>query len=78
MEKHLHDCTPDQEWKKQQKELRDKGFPKPKKQVKLSFEGHASKAGRLDHLFGMAIFTSCASFNMFEPPEWEAFFKALG
>ena len=26
----------------------------------------------------MAVFTSCSSFNQFETPEWQEFFKALG
>lgn len=54
-------------------------MPKGPTQTKLSFDGYSGiRQENLNALFGMAIFTSCASFAIFETPEWRQFFKVLG
>jgi hypothetical protein len=81
MEEHLKKCPLYLQEEAHQKELRAKGLPDNKKQKKLTFHSHdnpPSTKHKLDTLFGMAVFTSCSSFNQFETPEWQEFFKALG
>jgi hypothetical protein len=81
MEDHLKGCKPYKAWLDNQRERRTQGLPDEKKQKKLVFQpasGTAFSKEKLDHLWGMAVFTSCASFRQFETSEWMAFFKALG
>ena len=51
-----------------------------KRQTQLDFRAQLTtkSAKELDHLFGVAVFSSCCSFKMFSSEEWQDFFKAVG
>lgn len=51
-----------------------------RRQTTLDFRGKLSSVNvrELDELFGMAVYTSCSSFNTYQSEEWRAFFGKLG
>jgi hypothetical protein len=55
-------------------------IPRGPLQTKLAFSSQpgGGRQDTLNALFGMAMFTSCTAFSMFNTPEWEAFFNAIG